>query len=378
LLICSLVLGGFAAIGIWYFGTMHDVKRMSEAVLLMGLCVAFLLFSSYLLVLILVSRVVLWPDRIEYREVFNTRQLSRDGIIGRRLLKPSNGPSTLVLVPRDHLKKLKIGVMYNFDQAFWDWIDALPDLDNEDRRAAEQEILSNSEIGASTEDRIAALTLAKRVSMILTGVACALGIWAWIYARPHRLVVASLALLPWVAVLITMRSGGLFRIDSRKNDPHPTVAIPFLMPGGVLTLLALSEIHILLWKEALIVSVFLAAALATAAFVADRSMSSHKGTAVVILLLSGFYGYGASAEANAILDRSAVSSFQSQIIGRRISGGRSTTYYLKLNPWGPKRESDEVSISRSFYDSVHSGDTVCIALREGALHIRWYTVRPCQ
>src|SRR5258708_964690 len=142
LLIVSFLLGGFSVAGVWYFGTIHEVHSVRDAVLFVGVCIAFVLLSSLLVALVFLSRVILTPDSIESRELFSRGKLLRDEILGRRLQQNPRGPASLVLVPRDSsAKRLKFATFYNFDETFWGWVDSLPDLDEVDKHATQQEIL---------------------------------------------------------------------------------------------------------------------------------------------------------------------------------------------------------------------------------------------
>ena len=60
----------------------------------------------------------------------------------------------------------------------------------------------------------------------------------------------------------------------------------------------------------------------------------------------------------------------------RLKGGSS--YYFRLEPWGPQESEDDVRVSQSFYDAKQPGDFVCIGLRDGALNMPWYFVRDCR
>jgi hypothetical protein len=62
------------------------------------------------------------------------------------------------------------------------------------------------------------------------------------------------------------------------------------------------------------------------------------------------------------------------VIDKRISSGKTTSYYLELEPWGPFAEPEEAKISRDEYESVAVGDSVRTALKPGLLNTKWYYV----
>jgi hypothetical protein len=105
LLIISLLLGGFSAAGVWYFGTMHEVRSAHAAIWMVGICLVFVFLSGVLIALLFRSRVILRPDSVESRELFSTGKLFREDILGRRLQQNPRGPASLVLVPRDSSRK---------------------------------------------------------------------------------------------------------------------------------------------------------------------------------------------------------------------------------------------------------------------------------
>jgi hypothetical protein len=378
LLLVSFLLGGFAAAGLWYFGTGHEVGTLASKLFLVGICLAFVLMSAYLIAWIFLTRLTLWPDRVESRDLIRTRTLYRRDILGRRIVEQHNAPSMLVLFPRSSsAKKMKISNMFRLDALFTEWIGSLPDLDAEDELAARQDIMTNQELGITPGDRLTAFDRGKRLSRLLGAATFALGAWAWFYPVPYRLVVSLLVLLPCVSLVIVFRSSGLFRIDERRNDPHPNVAVAVMLPGFVLMLRVINDINLLEWTRPLYIAAVLAALLTVAAVMADRSLKSRRGTVILLFILSLSYGFGAGMEGNALLDHSKRSVYATQITEKEISSGRYRSYDLYLARWGPKQDTDKVSVARSFYDSVGIGDTVCVSLHQGAFHVQWYIVEPC-
>ena len=100
LLIISIILGGFSAAGVWYFGTMQEVRSVREAAWMVGICLVFVLLSCVLVALLFRSRVILKPDSVESRELFSTGRLLGADILGYRLQQNPRGPASLLLDPK--------------------------------------------------------------------------------------------------------------------------------------------------------------------------------------------------------------------------------------------------------------------------------------
>ena len=95
-------------------------------------------------------------------------------------------------------------------------------------------------------------------------------------------------------------------------------------------------------------------------------------------LFTGAYGYGIAVQANVLPDRSAPQLFQATVTGKHESTGKTTTYYLELPPWGPQSGPNEVTVQRDLYRNVAAGDTVCLWVYPGLLHVQWYRVTTCR
>ncbi|HXJ12447.1 MAG TPA: hypothetical protein VNH19_09260, partial [Candidatus Limnocylindrales bacterium] len=95
------------------------------------------------------------------------------------------------------------------------------------------------------------------------------------------------------------------------------------------------------------------------------------------LFIAVAYGGGVTAMTDTLLDRSLPRVFQTEVLNKRISSGRSTTWYLRLAPWGPQAQPAEVSVHSSLYNSVQPGQIVCVSLYPGTLKILWFRVAHC-
>lgn len=371
--------GGAGAAGALFFASGRDPKTQgTAAILLTVLCLMFFALGSYLIFSVFRFRIVLTRDTIEVHPTSSSTGYRRDEFAGWRQIKGSKGPNTLVLVRRDPLQKpVKIIQYFNLDAGFLLWLSPLINLDEADRAAAEKEIAENLDLGLTTEERMSKLAGAKRLATILNVATGAVCVWVFLLPRPYVLAVSTLALLPWIAILVTARSHGLFRIDQQKNDPHPTVVFPFIMPGFILMLRVIYDLHFLRWQPILWSALAIGVTLWFAAYRSDASLRAKRSTAIILLLLLPAYGAGVFGLSNAVLDKSSPTTYQARVLDKYITSGRSKGYNLRLGPWGPQPQITSVDVSRTFYNATGVGATVCIPLRDGAFHVPWYVVRHC-
>jgi hypothetical protein len=90
------------------------------------------------------------------------------------------------------------------------------------------------------------------------------------------------------------------------------------------------------------------------------------------------YGYGATVILNGLADRGEPQASTSRVTGMHVCTGKTTTYELTLEPWGPYSEPNKANVPRSFYRTVRTGDLICPVLHSGALGIRWFSVQHCR
>ena len=97
---------------------------------------------------------------------------------------------------------------------------------------------------------------------------------------------------------------------------------------------------------------------------------------MVFGLIMTAYAYGGLVLANTLLDTSKPQMFRTIIVDKHITSGKTTTYELRLEAWGPVPPGT-VSVSRELYESVIPGLIACPLLSRGALGIPWYVVVRC-
>ena len=353
--------------------------RAADGAPLLIVALALGVLGLFMLAYVWRWHLVLNADTIEVHGLFGARRLARAQIAGRRLLTVQCGQRVLQLVPTEGARPLKLSPSYlKTDAVYAAWIDALPDLDALDLQASEAAIESNAELGNTPEERLARLAAARQWARALTLASWAVAAWGYVYPRPYTLAVLALALLPWVAIVFTARSGGLYRFDTRRNDARPSLAMPLCVPGFVLLMRALQDFGMLDWPRAVCFAAVAALAIGWAALQSDTRARAQPAVAVSVLLALCAYGVGVVVTGNDLLDDRPGNDYRVEVLSRYMSrGGRSTSYHLVLAPWGPRRQPQAVSVTRPLYAAVPPGSSVCIHQGPGALGISWYVVRGC-
>jgi hypothetical protein len=105
--------------------------------------------------------------------------------------------------------------------------------------------------------------------------------------------------------------------------------------------------------------------------------TSPTRTFFALLLFATLYGYGAVVVADAVGDGSSARHFAPQVVRKHFTTGRSRSYYLVLEPWGPILHTNSLGVSKRVYDKAEPGDRVCLDLRQGRLNAAWYAQVPC-
>jgi hypothetical protein len=371
------VIPGIAGIG--YFGFANALPNRQSAAIMTAVCAAFALLGLGVFASSRKTKLVLSTDRILLVDLFSSREIRRSDVAGFRTIQNPRGTSYIVLLPvLAGVDKLRIPKIYPFDANFYNWLQTLPDLAVSEALELEHAVDNDAALGNSVEERRATAQRARLLGRTLTIVTFAVAAWTWFVGVPYRLLVAILVLLPWAGLALAAKYKGLFRIDSRNNDPHPSIGFALLLPGLVLALRVIYDLDLIGWQRPIAYSLMIDAAICIAAAKLDSSLMKARSSLIALALVSIAYGFGVAAEVNALFDRSQPQVFQALVTGKRISHGRSTSYHLQLSGWGPKPEGIEEMVSRRVNDITREGDLRCVWLRPGALGMSWYVVKPCR
>lgn len=263
------------------------------------------------------------------------------------------------------------------DDAYREWFQQITNLDQRDRDAMLAEIAQDESLGATQEDRVAALTRARQISYGLAGVSivAAIAVNAPGFGQPIYWA-AALVLIALVVVALAWMRPQLYGVFKSKSDPRAELGTAWMIAAFGF-LISSSGSHLVSYSEIFpaIATVFV---LVLLAFLPPMFKRANRQQGIIGSIIFGLlFSYGFSLTANQLGDKSAPSNYVATVQGKHISSGRSKTNYLELAPWGPFPDGNSMSVSSQTYAEYELGDQICLGVYAGALHASWYGTVTC-
>lgn len=322
------------------------------------------------------ARLVLDGKRIEVRSLFSERFADLNEIEGYRTIQTRNGSYTKLYLKQGQ-RAITVSNSFTTDDDYRAWFQQIPDLDKRDREAILEEISHEQELGATPEERLGKLANAKTWGIFITvvsGAAAVALVFGESILRGPGFVV--LTVTPVGAFFLLQRSPLLYAVFKQKADPRAELSYSLIVSGFGLTL-SCTRLHFVSFEGLLPVIVPVGLAHFFAFYTASQMVSSRPGRIPALLFFAGFFAVGFGMLADTIADTAPATTYSADVIGKHISRGRSTTYYLELAPWGPQATPNNVSVSSKDYGNFGIGDQVCLSLHPGSLHAPWYQLVDC-
>ena len=372
------IAGGLAAFGAAVY--LRSEKKIAVGIVILTvLGLGALLCGAYMIAWIRGKRILLFENAIEFVDLgFGRRRLRRDEILGLRVIQLQYGLMNVFFELREPGRKpFKTDLYCERDAVLDAWLAAIPDLDVRDRERAAQELLQRPELGSTEEERRRSLATAQSIARVATFVAVATGAWGMFYPRPLEAVIVTLFALPLATAALLLGGRGRYSGAGERNEVRPSLLAPLFVPGMILLLRAIADVHAIDWRLPLFWAALGAFPLTALVVIGDPTLRRRWFGPLIVFLLLSAHPWGAFQMATALLDRSAPERFRVAVLDKHVtSGNRGTTLELRLAAWGPV-PADLVLVSREVYRAVEVGSTVCVALRPGALGVRWFLVQIC-
>lgn len=317
----------------------------------------------------------LWPDRVEVFNGFVHRVFKAADIRGFRR---ERGAGVVHLVPKDaHVRPLGVPLGVLTARGQIPWLEALRNLARDDLAALKDEIESDERLGATAPARHAKLRRLRAQAKIASIGAWLIAAWIWLWPEPYGLALVVGALVPLVAVAISVRTHGFYRLDARSEDPRPSLAALFFAPTLSLFVRAIVDINGVDFLGPIVTGAVCAVALTLLILRADKRLGAQHWWIAIVAAGAFMLSLSALLHTNVQFDGARVQVFHSKIEDAYVTGGKVHLSELRLAPWGPFARPASANVPASFFDSVKQGDVVCVRLYDGALSWRWFEIVHC-
>jgi len=213
---------------------------------------------------------------------------------------------------------------------------------------------------------------------VVTGLAVAAGIAA-IFVKTQLVTATDLA-LALASIVFPVWAPELFEITTRSRGRTGRGANPFMLIPALLAFMA-ALMNDFASVQPLLIGAAAGVAVAGGIAWLRRMRPGVAGPIQLVVLAAmagGLLGFGAPALIDVRFDGAPAQPYRATVASMYVSHGKSTTYNLRLAPWGPMAQSGSVQVSSALYSALNPGDQVCVAWHGGALSIPWYVLRQCE
>lgn len=327
------------------------------------------------------QKVILSADDITLVGLFNTKSLANADINGFR----AGYKNTIVIEPTSSaLTKLNISYSDLADSA--DLLEEIrqkyTDLDGEEYAKEKDQILHDSTLGATEQDRVQLMNKTKKYTGIYTGAGTALLFIALFlpvittnFTPFWTEVIAALLLVYPIAGIVMMHySKGLIKLFTGKNSAYSSIFGGILFPAIGLILMAINGATLIsydkVWMPAAVVAAIMFFGLYVLAI--KRTEATVLSQIFFVLLIAAAYGFGSILEVNCGFDTAQPKQFTAVIEDHYITHGKSTHYHVTIGDCGAFDGAENMDVSSGFYDDEPIGTKVNVYLKPGTLGIPWF------
>jgi hypothetical protein len=361
------------AIGMGLVPFLDESPTNSGMYVLVIMSVCLSAFLIYALIATIKEKLIIGKGKFCYVMPIGQRELPFIYVKGYSKIKDN-----IIIHPTSkNFKKIKLSTYLGRATELEQFIaQNFTDLDSQALKEDQENILQNSLYGVTEEERISTLDKTKTLCKYINGIGFAISAWMLFCPTPYLLALAVGILYPLI-VLTIARLNTLIRIDEIKNSAHPSIISGFITPTFALMLRALLDFHIFrisnLWPPVIAGFVCLLLFMITAEHIFSAAKKNVL-SGISLLFFLFLFTAAACTLANCVLDNSPVQVYETKVLNKSITRGKSTIYYLKLDKWGPQTTVGDESVSESFYNRIQPGNTLSVYYRKGFFKAPWYII----
>lgn len=335
---------------------------------------------AFLIILGLIDSIkgkyIVTDNKIIAVGIFKTKELRFDEIKG-----VTSDQYNLIFHPKTkEKKKIKVSLYIGNFNEFATWTEQnFTNIDLEESIKEEQEVLNNKEIGRTIEESTEKLDRARKLTKMLNAISILIALATMLFPKYYKLQIMVCVGLPILGLLIIKNSKGLIKLDENPKSTLPNLSSTILFPAIALSTRAFFDFNILDFYNILKFSIAFVILITIFLFTSSeltfnlRKIKTYLAI-IIIAIFGGIYSIGALIVTNGIFGKNEPVGYNARVIDKRISTGKSTTYYLKLSKWGSQTKEKDVNVAKELYDKKEIGDQVGIYYRIGLFEVPYYLV----
>jgi hypothetical protein len=371
--VCCLVPLGLSAF-LFYFPYTEEFKLVHILFYVLG-C-GFLFLSIYGIIDAIRGKLIIDESQILLVNPFGERTIPLEEVDGYRVTE-----NYFVVEPADKkkFKKIKISTYLSPRSEIEEFLlNTFPNLDDEEKLAEEEQILSNDEFGITEETRAARLEHARKVAKYANYLSWGIMIWIVFYPRPYNLAVAAGIIYPVLALLICYLYRGWMKGGDNDKSAYPSMAESFILPSIALTLRATLDANVINYAAGWPLIILLTAGCFVLYQIPTGGFRPGKTSDYIFLILFPLftfcYAYGTVTLINWKADKSQAEIYETTIADKRVDDGKVKTYHLVLKPWNDLTENEDVKVNYEDFQQVNINDNVTIHQYKGYFGMPWIEV----
>jgi hypothetical protein len=186
-------------------------------------------------------------------------------------------------------------------------------------------------------------------------------------AAIEKAAAAVLISIPVLLDLVALRNRGHVWVNHIEGTRYPQILSATMACGVALAVMSLFDEATLLGNAFYrwFLPVAVAKGLLWLAIDFDRPR-------ICLMIVPSFWVAGSIYQLNKHLDNSGVTWNATEVVDKRVSRGKTVTYYVEVAPWASAQgKPPELVVSRQRFERLQVGMSVGIGVRRGALAIPW-------
>jgi hypothetical protein len=211
-----------------------------------------------------------------------------------------------------------------------------------------------------------------KATKYLNALGWVIGFWLMFYPNPYLPAVILNILLPIAGIFVYIKFNRYVELDDDRGEENPNVGAIVFIPS--LALLARALLDFNLFYETLFWVCTAGITLIMLVIILMKTSEYKRNRWVPLALAFVIFPYvlGTMVLTNCLFDRSDSERYSSYITDKYISTGKTKTYNITIEPWGPVTETEDIIVGKSFYENAKKGQRIYLNLKGGAWGFKWF------